>query len=188
MYPKLRNVLGSLLLAAMAAGTLYLSRVTSPPEPERERDAPGPSGYYFLGARVIGTDETGRVAYRISAARAVELPDGYGLGLHDVRVEYSAADEVPWLLTATEATAAKDGSFLDLRGGVRLESVPQEDRRKVVIETERLALDPEQSVARSDEPVRVAIGGAFVSAVGIEAHLKDDLLQLESNVHGRLSP
>lgn len=188
MYLKLRNVVGGVLLVVVAAGTWYLSRPAAEAPRARSTASAPPAGYYLLGARLVGTDDTGRIAYRISAARAEELPEEDGLGLFDVRVEYSADETVPWLLSAAEAVAAKDGSFVDLRGGVRLESLPAENRRKVVIETERLRLEPEHFIARSADPVQVMIGRSTVSAVGIEAHLKDDLLQLESDVNGRLAP
>src|SRR5690606_6321466 len=120
----------------------------------------GSSAYLLRGARFIGTDDAGRVTYSISAARAEELPGRAGLILNDVRVEYRPEELVPWLLSATEAFRVADGSYVDLRGGVTLTSLPAEGEATVLIETDSLHFQPESFVARSAEPVRVTIDGS----------------------------
>ena len=65
-----------------------------------------PLGYYARGARISGTDEQGRLMYRIFADRLDELPGEELLELTGVKVDYQPADETAWTLTAASAKYA----------------------------------------------------------------------------------
>ncbi|HEX6996698.1 MAG TPA: LPS export ABC transporter periplasmic protein LptC [Gammaproteobacteria bacterium] len=188
MYRTVRNLLGGLLLIAIAAGSWWLGRPAPPPEPRAAAAGPPARGYYMEDADITGTDETGAVVYRISAARVEELPGKGQLALTDVRVEYQPAAGVPWRLAAAEGVVPKDRSVLELTGGVRLESVPEEGKRQVAVELEHLTVDADTFVARSDDAVRIAIDGQRLRARGLVAHLKDDRLRLESDIHADVAP
>jgi LPS export ABC transporter protein LptC len=173
------------VLAAIAAATWLYGR-EPPPANDRSGsrgDAP-PLGYYLSGAELLGTDEQGRIAYRILADRLEELPDRELLRLAGVRVEYNPVDEVPWHISARGADAPKDGSRLDLNGNVELRSAPTDGSEPMLIATEALRFFPDSSSAESDEAVRIRVGDWHLDAVGLRTHLKGDALELESDVHG----
>jgi LPS export ABC transporter protein LptC len=152
------------------------------------RDDDRPLGYYLKGARLLGTDTEGRVAYRILAERLEEVPDREVLELDGVEVEYRPADSQPWRISASRATAPKDGSLLDLTGSVELRNEPAAGSEPVVIATDALRFVPDTSSAESDQAVRIRVGDWQLDAIGIRTHLKGDTLELESQVHGRFSP
>jgi len=184
----LRNTLITVLLASAAVATwLY----TWPPQAPESRGRGGgaqPLGYYLRGARLLGTDEQGRVAYRILADRLEELPERDLLELSGVVVEYRPADEIPWRISAATASAPKDGSQLDLAGGVELRSEPTDGSKPVLIATPALRFIPETSSAESDQTVQIRVGDWRLDAIGLRTHLKGDTLELESAVHGQFSP
>jgi lipopolysaccharide export system protein LptC len=180
----LRNTLLLLLLAALAGGTWLASRAPVPTGPVLESGSERPLGYYLRGARLVGTDETGRVAYRIHAEQLDERPEQELLELTGVDVEYQPADETPWRISAAAATAPKDGSQLDLKGNVELESAPVDGGRPVRIATDALRFFPDTSSVESDETVTIHVGDWRLSAKGLRTHLKGDSLELESEVHG----
>lgn len=188
MAIDLRNGVAIILLLAAAIVTWYWSRPAEPPRVVRRAEDQAPLGYYVRGARMQGTDANGRVTYRILADRLEELPDQSLLELNGVRIEYSPADEVPWLIRAERASTPKSGARLDLEGDVELRSEPTDGKKPIAITTARLTFVPDESMAVSSEPVRLTVGDWHVDAVGLNANLKDDEVELESNVHGQVAP
>ena len=184
----MRNTLVMLVLAILAAATWIETwpRV----EPDAPSGAEGetrPLGYYMRGARLLGTDEQGRVLYRINAERFDEVPDEQRLRLEGVAIEYSPPDETAWALTTTSASAPKDGSLLDLIGNVEVSSAPTDGGRPITISTDKLRFWPDTSSAESDEAVQIRVGDWQLNAVGLRTLLKGDTLELESQVHGTFS-
>jgi LPS export ABC transporter protein LptC len=183
-----RNTVVMLVLAILAAATWVATW------PRQAPDAPAgtgadtrPLGYYVRGARLLGTDEEGRVLYRINAENFDELPDEQRLQLTGVDIEYLPADGTAWTLSATSASAPKDASLLDLVGTVEVSSTPTDGSKPLTILTEKLRFSPDTSSAESDEAVQIRVGDWRLDGVGLRMHLKGDSLELESQVHGTFS-
>jgi lipopolysaccharide export system protein LptC len=185
----LRNTLVIILLAVAAAASWLWS--LRPPAERDQRPSNGssePLGYYLHGARLLGTDDNGRIAYRISADRLTEMPERQILRLDGVHIAYQPADETPWIITAASGNAPKDGSRLDLEGDVEVRSEPTDGSKPVVISAGRLTFEPETSTAESDVAVQIRVGDWHLDAVGLRTRLNDDTLELESEVHGKFAP
>ena len=133
---------------------------------------------------MLGTDEQGRIAYRILADNLEELPEQQRLKLDGVRIEYLPAGADPWFISATAGTAPKDGSELLLSGAVSLRSEPRDGGKVVVIAGETLRFFPNTSSAESDTPVSIRVGDWHVDAGRFRTLLKGDVVELESKVHG----
>ena len=71
----MRNFLLIVLLGTAAVASWLWSRPTSLEQPRRREGGDAELGYYLRGARLLGTDESGRAAYRILADRLEEHPD-----------------------------------------------------------------------------------------------------------------
>jgi LPS export ABC transporter protein LptC len=175
------------VLAALAVATWLYGRI--PVTAPRTLPAEGaePLGYYLRAARMLGTDEQGRVAYRILADNLEELPQQQRLKLDGVRIEYLPADADTWLISANAGTAPKDGSELELKGDVRLRSEPRDGGKAIVIAAETLRFFPNTSSAESDTPVSISVGDWHVEAGRFRTLLKGDVLELESKVHGKFA-
>jgi lipopolysaccharide export system protein LptC len=176
-----------IVLAALAVATWIYGRAPPPPARPPAADGAAPLGYYVRAARMLGTDEQGRVAYRIMADNLEEFPDRELLKLDGVRIEYAPADADSWLISAGAGSAPKDGSELALEGDVVLRSQPRDGGRPVVISTDQLRFFPETSSAESATPVRISVGDWQVEAGRLRTHLKGDVVELESKVHGKFS-
>jgi len=185
----LRPKLLAVLLAAVALATWFYSWQPEPPDRrDTSGDDAGGLGYYIHGARLLGTDEQGRIAYRILAERLEEAPDREFLQLDGVDVEYRPTDQVPWRISASMGQAPKDGSQLDLAGDVELRSEPEDGSEPMFIATQALRFVPDTSSVESDQPVQIRVGDWRLDATGLRTHLKDDTLELESDVHGKFLP
>jgi len=179
--------LRTLGLAVVAVGTsLILLRGE-----RAEDDAAGRArlgvGYYMQEPRLIGTGEDGRVLYRLSAASAQQtLADGI-VNLSRVELRYEPAAVAPWDLRARRGQIPPDGKIIMLSGDV--EATNQSDSAPPTrIRTDYLELIPDESVARTDRVVRIERGGDTLEAQGLRAFLKEDRLQLTSDVRGRFAP
>lgn len=183
----MRNTVIMLVLAVVAAATWIATwRRPEADQPAAVGATSAPLGFYLRGARILGTDEQGRIRYRIFAERLDELPEENRLLLTNVNVEYEPPDEAPWSITAASASSEKDVSRLDLMGGVEIRSAPTDDSRPLTIVTEKLTFWPEASSAETGEPVEIRFGGLHLRGSGL--HLKGDSLRLESDVYGTLVP
>jgi lipopolysaccharide export system protein LptC len=188
VYRTVRNGAAICLLIAAALGTWYWSRMTAPAETEDAPARSGPLGYYLRDAVLLGTDEEGRIVYRISADLAEERPEDGSLLLRGVNVEFRQDPQIPWRVRAARAEAQPERSYLDLEGDVELEREGSDDRARTLVETSRLRLEPELHRAVASGEVRFTVGDTTLSAVGLKAFLREDRLELESKIHGRYLP
>ena len=188
MHPHFRNLLVTASLIVAAGASWYWSRAgTAETQPGEVRESL-PLGYYLIDAEIFGTDEGGRLLYKIWAGRAEERPDGNQLSLNDVRIEYRPVESVPWLLTADSGEAPTDQSYIDLSGAVELANAPRDQGERTLIQTQELRFEPEIFVASTEEAVSLFLGAKRLDAVGIKVYLRDDRLELKSSVHGEFDP
>ena len=185
MYLDTRNTAIVTLLVTAAVVSWFLSRAGTVVPPASELRGTAPLGYYLRNAVLLGTDDEGNIFYRVLAERVVEADESESLELSHVRVEYRDSADVRWQASAEQAQASRDTSILDLFGNVRLANDGAEGDTATVIETDRLRFDPDSFLATTDRPVTVSIGRGHIGATGMKAFLKDDRLELESQVHGR---
>ena len=75
-----------------------------------------------------------------------------------------------------------------LRGHVRATSSGESDRDETEIRTQYLELDPERSIAETDERVQIRVGARSLTATGMLASLKEDKIELKSNIRGKIAP
>ncbi len=183
----MRNTLVMVVLAMFAVATWLYGRIPATTARTLSSEGTQPLGYYLRAARMLGTDEQGRVAYRILADNLEELPEQQRLKLDGVRIEYLPADADSWLISATAGTGPKDGSELELTGDVSLRSEPRNGGKAIVIAAETLRFFLQSSSAESERPVTISVGDWRVEAGRFRTLLKGDIVELESNVHGKFA-
>lgn len=187
MAAKLRNILLFTILGGIALASWILNRQPDRIAVGRAGLEPLPLGYYLRDATLENFDADGKALYTVHAAILEQASADDDLVLRQVRVEYEPDADVHWQLSAGLGSAPSDGAHLDLADGVRLSNEPDSGSEPTVIETEALRLDGHEFLARSDRQVTVRRGKSELLAAGLEAHLKDDRLELP-NVRGRFYP
>jgi LPS export ABC transporter protein LptC len=186
MHLNPRNIAWLVVLAASAFVTWYFGRGQDAAETQSATESTA-LGYYLTEAVVIGTDTAGKVLYRIAAERVEQNPDTEQLAFHDVLIEYSDQNEIPWRISASSAVGSMHQDYLELEGGVSVESRPDEAGRSTRIEAGRLRLEPRAYSLSTSGPVRFLLGETWIDAVGLSANLKDEEIDLESDVHAQIS-
>jgi lipopolysaccharide export system protein LptC len=171
-----------LLLAAVASSVLLF----------RAGEGEGPAattprlgiGYYVNDARLIRTDDAGHILFRVSAATAQQTPTDGSVSLQSVAVNYDPAQATPWTLRADTGRIAAGVKMIALSGNVVAAS-SEVDRPAATIRTDYLEFDPETEVAATDGKVVIEYAGSTVHATGLRAMLRENRLQLLSEVTGR---
>lgn len=184
----MRNLLLIVLLGAAAVASWWFSRPTSVEAPRRQAEGDTELGYYLRGARMLGTDMNGRAVYRILADRLEERPNEERLLLERVQIEYHPPGELPWVITAGSGSATRDHSELELKDGVEIRSQPTDGSAPVHVTTAALTFLPPSSSADTDQHVVIDVGNWHLEGVGLRSLLKDERVELKSEVHGKFLP
>jgi LPS export ABC transporter protein LptC len=185
---RVRNLILIVLLGAAAAASWWWSQPAPVEAPRPRATGDQELGYYLRGARMLGTDESGRVAYKILADRLDERPGEDRLLLERVQIDYHPPDQMPWVITAGSGSATRDHSEIELADGVEIQSQPTDGRAPVHVTTAKLRFLPMTSLAETDQHVVMSVGSWHVEAKGLRTLLKADRMELESDVHGQFAP
>lgn len=184
---RAREVVLLVVLVLAAIGSWYVARSNKADESGPVTLEPQYRGYYLKSARILGTAADGKLLYEINADQAEQV-DADTIQFSDVEIHYSPDSEVPWDLSADSATLQYDQMRVRLEGHVIARSARGFSGKDAEVRTEILVLDPESFVANTDERVQIRIGERSLTATGMTASLKDDRVQLKSNVRGTFVP
>ena len=173
------------LLAAVAAVTVWLDRQVQPPERARDGKARHDPDYIVenFSATRIGADGVPR--YTLSARRMVHYPDDDSTYLDAPKlVSYSSAGTT---MTATSKNAmlSSNGENAYLTDDVRLVRSAYADKSELTVRTSYLHIIPDADIAKTDKPVRIYDANTLITSVGLEFNNETRILKLLSNVRGR---
>lgn len=186
-----RTLLSTVLLVAAAAASWLLVN-----QPLPESLAPGNSttttpaeiGYYARHATVVGTQKDGSRLYELNAREITHYPHDNSVVLRHVDLSYHAETDVPWTLQSEVGRLSETGDEIQLSGNVRVVSHPESEADRIIVTTTKLTIRPEENLALTDEPVRIQLGRHTLAGTGMKAYLKEERLELQSNVYGRFTP
>ena len=182
-----RTIVLLVILGAAAIGSWYLGRNDRAGETSELPYENVHRGYYLKSARILGTADNGTLLYAIEADHAEQRADRR-IDFTEVRIRYSPDSNVPWTVNADAATLSEGSPRIVLRGHVRATSSGPVDEDETEIRTQYLELDPERFVAETDERVQIRIGARSLTATGMLASLRDNKIELKSNIRGKIAP
>jgi LPS export ABC transporter protein LptC len=182
-----RNIIVIGALAAGAIASWYIARTTLGGGDDAPSFDAVQRGYYLKSARILGTGTDGALLYELQAEYA-EQQDDYRVSFTNVSLNYSPHSEVPWSVNADSATIYSNQQRVVLHGHVRAVSSEGFSGNDTEIRTQHLEIDPENYLAETDERVQIRIGPRSLTATGMLASLKDNQVQLKSNVSGKFAP
>lgn len=182
-----RNIAALAILTAGAMASWYLARSNRGDDVDARPFDTTQRGYYLKSARILGTGPDGGLLYEIQAERAEQLDDDR-VSFTEVRIKYSPQSEIPWSVNADSATLHQHEQRVLLRGHVRAVSSEGFSGNDTEIRTQYLELDPENYVAETNERVQIRIGARSLTATGMLASLKENHVELKSNVSGKFAP
>ncbi len=179
-----------LLFAAVASSVVFMLAPDrlAPPDTNIRTE----QGYYVKQARLTGTGTDGQILYSIDTRTARQNLDDGTISLEDVAVNYSPAAQIPWDLRATRGQIPQDSNIIQLSGDVLVTSTGTDaaNRRQapLTIQTDYLELDPDTYIATTKRLVAIYRSRDTLHARGMRVYLKQDRLQLDSEVRGNFLP
>ncbi len=185
MSPRLAIALVLLSIAALASW--YLARddggdVAAPVAPASVH-----RGYYLEDARILGTGEDGSLLYEIRAEFAEQQPD-QRIRFSAVVIDYTPQSDVPWTIHADTALLSAADNRVLLEGRVLARSEEGVSGDLTELRTNSLVFDPERQVAETDDRIQIRIGERNLAGTGMLAFLKENRVEIRSNVSGRFVP
>ena len=182
-----REIALTVTLTIAALGSWYLARLDRADDSDALKPEASYQGYYLKSARILGTGPDGKLLYEVLAEHAEQRSDT-SIQFTDVMVNYSPETDVPWSVNADSAVIDPDLPRLILTGHVRATSSEGFAGRDTEIRTEMLELDPDNFIAETTERVQIRIGERSLTATGMLASLKENRVELRSNVSGKFLP
>lgn len=174
-----------LLIAAVASGVLVFRSGGMAPRDESRPELG--IGYYMQQAELVRTGENGLALYQVRTNRAKQILENGIIELDGVEVSYDPLTEVPWDLNADKGHILPDGNIIQLTGDV-VARTRGEIRTPTRIRTEYLELNTDTYIASTDKDVAIDYTNNKIFATGLTAYLKEERLQLISNVNGLFIP
>jgi lipopolysaccharide export system protein LptC len=171
-----------LITGTLALATWWLAHSSHHTETPQLRQS-GDPGYYFNEATLDETDAEGVTNLTLHTRRALEDVARHAIQLSDLSVDYRAAPDSVWHLTADSGTMPLGSDVLTLRGRVELRSKAARAVGAVVY-TETLALDRAHRIAATDDSARIDWPPHQLQAQGLRLDLARQTLALENSVHG----
>jgi len=143
----------------------------------------GPDAF-VRGMHLDVLDTSGRLRYRVTADHTTHYPDSDQLQLQRPLIDLQQRNGNTWRISAETGEAADSGDLIRLLGGVEI-------RRSGVsgplqVRTRDLLVKPQQAYAVTHSAARITAPGIQVDAVGLEADLNDNTLELHNRVRGKI--
>jgi LPS export ABC transporter protein LptC len=177
-----RNLLLFAALAGAAVLTWMLAGERDAPDDVRTAIEPAPPGWYLVDAVLSGTDEDGRIYYRIIAERVEQRAEDDNLELENMTVEYAPESQVRWSISAARGVAPASRAYLQLLDDVRLVREPEANEDETVVEMRELQLFTDEFRASSDGLIAMHNGALDFTATGLSIDLQEDSWKLDSDV------
>ena len=173
------------LLAAVAATTVWLDQQVQPPERSRDGKARHDPDYVVenLAATRFGPD--GLPRYSLSARHMVHYPDDDTTHLQAPKLVNFSGANATVTVTSKTAMVSSNGENAYLKDDVRLVRAAYAGQSELTMQTSYLHVIPDADIAKTDQPVRVSDARIVITAVGLEFNNQTRILKLLSNVRGR---
>lgn len=183
-----RGILGLGVLLALALLSSWFLRTL---ESTLETVARAPSGppLTMVNVQAMRMTEAGVREYTIATPELVQLPDAGGTQLSHPRVDvYRDGSVRDWLLRAEGGWVAPDNNRIRLQRTVVLVKPGIAGQQPVVITTRDVDIYPERDLVESASPVRIRTPEAVMEGVGFRVFVKENRLELLTDVRGSYVP
>ena len=170
-----------LLIVSIVSGWFLDGRHTGLQEIGVSRTGPDA---FVSGMRLDVMDTGGQLRYRVTADRMTHYPHVEQLELQRPYIDLQQANGNTWHISAETGKTTDSGDLVKLLGKVDI--LRSGVAGPLRVRTRDLLLKPEQAYATTDKAATITVPGHRLEAVGLEADLNNDTLELHHRVRGRI--
>jgi lipopolysaccharide export system protein LptC len=174
-----------LLLAIVAAVTVWLDRHVQPPEVSNNGKARHDPDYIAHNFTVTRVGPDGAIQYKLVARRMQHYPDDDTTDLEAPKVTNFRNGGVTLTATSKTAKLSSNGEHVYLQDDVHLTRSPYAEHTELNVRTSWLHVVPNDGLADTDKPVRIEDATTVITSDGLEFDNNTHILKLLSNVRGR---
>src|SRR4029079_3664526 len=138
------------LLAALAALTFWLERVTQPRDRSQAGIVKHDPDYIVDGLSARRMDHVGRVKHTLRARKMTHYPDDDMTLLVEPKFVTYAEGRAPVSVTSRQARVSGNGEHVYFEDTVRVVRAPQGNESELTVETNYLHVIPDQNLASTD--------------------------------------
>ena len=185
----LRVLAGAALIALLIAGWLLLnSEEGGPALPLTAARTTTNPGYSARDAVLVETGEDGRPIYTLHAAEIEQQAASEVTVLDQVTMQFRDEAGHVWNGRADRGFLVDGAAQVDLSGAVRLWGLLPSTQQPIQLSSDRLAVNTRTEIVTTKDPVVLDWNGQILHARGLVAHLREQRVKLESDVHGVYQP
>lgn len=182
------RILATLLLVVIIAGSFWLGGEQREPTPTTTVASSSVDlGYSARTATLVETGPDGRPMYTLNAD-VIRQHAGDGVEFDKVQMTFRDSQGQTWTGHANNGQLTPDSGKVDLKGDVHVDGRLPGSAEMADLATERLSVDTQADIIRTDEPVQLTSTGHELKSQGLVATLREHHLVLESSVHGTFLP
>ncbi len=180
-----RQAFTILLLLLLAGGVILLNRPEYIPGQQATR---GDGHDAFMEDMTLSVmDEAGQPVYEMTAASMTHHDDKNMLVMHNPLVHIRRPDGSTWTITASRGEAADSGERVWLPGAVRLQRDASGAHGVMQITASDVLVKPHDKQAVTDHKALIVTDTIRVEAIGFNADLEKNRLELNSQVRGTIN-
>jgi lipopolysaccharide export system protein LptA len=185
-------VVGGISVTALAVGLAYWGSSNRRTPPAHDTPSPAPNVHQQLSGYTFTRSDKGRAVFTVHAARTVSYQESKSTELEDVTVEVFGVkgDRGDILRTHRCEYNSQSGDFFS-SGPVEIElnahssdlpGTGLQGKRRIFLETSKVAYHQEDELAETDEPVKFRMGPASGTARGMVYATQDGWVELKHDV------
>lgn len=183
MYGRSATWFLLLLLALLAALTMWADVAVQPPAPKPDGSSRHDPDYKLNNFHTLKTDPNGDPRYMLAAVEMVHYPDDDSTHLTRPRFTQYAQSKPYTQVEAQRGLVTSDGEQVYLMDKVKVVRAATRSKGEMTVLTEFLHITPDSEVARTDRPVTILQAPkTVVHAIGMEYDKKNGLLTLNKRV------
>jgi lipopolysaccharide export system protein LptC len=180
---RLTAVVLLLLVAVIGTGWYLQQQGADPQQTTASRSGPDA---FVTGMQLAVMDETGQEIYRIESDTMTHFPEDEHFKLTRPRFDITRPDGTIWHITAEHGQSTPDNDQLWLLGEVDIRRPGTSKISGLHVKTSDILIKPDEEIAETDNAVTITAEGYLVTAVGLKADLRKNLLELRSRVRGTI--
>lgn len=155
-----------------------VSKLVTAPEKRHVRD------FYLADFDLTTMNAAGKPRYYLQATGMQHYADDDTAQLTMPRLTIYRPAAAPWLVRSAQAHVAAGGQSVLLQDDVMVRRMTTDKRDTLEISTSALRVVPAKEYAETDQPVTIVTDLGVTRAIGMQADLKQQHLQLLAQVRG----
>lgn len=172
-----------LLLALLAALTLWIDVTVQPPEPKSDGSSRHDPDYKLTNFNTLKTDPKGNPRYMLAAAEMVHYPDDDSTQLVRPRFTQYSATKPFTQIEGQRGLVTSDGKNVYFMDKVKVVRGATRQKGEMTVLTDYLHIIPDQEIAVTDRPVSILQAPkTVIHATGMEYNKKLGVLNLYKRV------